>query len=156
MRKLSVKRNIILKLPIKRGYYQIRLSKNGKKKGFQVHRLVAFAFLQNPNQYPQINHKDENKLNNKLENLEWCSVLYNNKYGTRLKRVSESNKLRREVEKYTLDGFFIEEYHSVIEAARKNKCCPSSISECCRGKIQKSKNFIYKFKDMKGDDAVAN
>ena len=81
-----------------------------KKKGFQVHRLVAFAFLQNPNQYPQINHKDENKLNNKLENLEWCSVLYNNKYGTRLKRVSESNKLRREVEKYTLDGFFIEEY----------------------------------------------
>lgn len=154
--RIKNKKGKILKLPIKKGYYQIRLSKNGKKKGYQVHRLVAIAFIPNPNNFPQINHKDENKLNNIVNNLEWCSIAYNNTFGTRLERVSNSNKLRREVVKYDLEGNFITQYKSVTEAGRKNNTCPSSISECCRGKQETSKGYVYKFSNVKEGDACAN
>lgn len=59
------------------GYNQVILCKNGKTKQFTVHRLVANAFIENPLNLPQINHKDENKLNNKVENLEWCDSRHN-------------------------------------------------------------------------------
>ena len=65
----------------------------GKSKKALVHRLVAEAFLENPENLPCINHKDENKLNNCVDNLEWCTIAYNNCYGDRLKRVSEANKI---------------------------------------------------------------
>ena len=62
------------------GYNDVILCKNGQKKHFKVHRLVANAFIENPNNYPQINHKDEDKTNNKVENLEWCDNQYNTRY----------------------------------------------------------------------------
>ena len=68
------------------------LYKNGKKKTYLVHRLVAIAFLPNPNNLPIINHKDENPSNNNVNNLEWCTVAYNNTYGTARKRASENMK----------------------------------------------------------------
>lgn len=74
------------------GYKKVHLWKNNKDKPFFVHRLVAMAFLDNPNNYPQINHKDENKENNEITNLEWCTVAYNNNYGTKIERVRESLK----------------------------------------------------------------
>ena len=69
-----------------KGYLAVCLCKDGKCKSYQVHRLVAQAFLPNPNNYPMINHKDENKKNNNVSNLEWCDVTYNNNYGNRTKR----------------------------------------------------------------------
>jgi len=63
-------------------YYKINLYKNGVKKNFFIHRLVALAFIPNPNNYPVINHKDENPSNNYVDNLEWCTVKYNSNYGT--------------------------------------------------------------------------
>lgn len=76
----------------KDGYKTVMLYIGRNKKLFKVHRLVALAFIDNPNNLPMINHKDENKANNNINNLEWCDVLYNNNYGTRNKRLSESKK----------------------------------------------------------------
>lgn len=70
------------------GYYVVTLTKNGKGKQFRVHRLVAEAFIPNPNKLSMINHKDENRTNNCVENLEWCDVTYNNNYGSRLNKVA--------------------------------------------------------------------
>ena len=75
------------------GYLTIRLHKDGKQKGCLIHRLVAQTFLKNPEEYPVINHIDENKENNAVSNLEWCSVRYNNTYGNRIERVSKSKSV---------------------------------------------------------------
>lgn len=76
----------------KDGYYRVSLSKNNKVKNYLVHRLVAETFLDNPNNYPCINHKDENKQNNYLINLEFCTVKYNTNYGNGIKKRVESRK----------------------------------------------------------------
>lgn len=74
----------------RKGYCQVSLWKNSSRKMFLVHRLVAQAFIPNPKNLPQVNHKDENKCNNCVNNLEWCDQAYNNKYGTRLDRVKKT------------------------------------------------------------------
>lgn len=78
------------------GYCVIGLTKENKQKQYKIHRLVAEAFLNNPNNYPVINHKDEDKTNNNINNLEWCSQAYNINYGTRNRKVGEKlSKLRK-------------------------------------------------------------
>ena len=75
------------------GYYQIGLrDENGKKHWISVHRLVAITYIPNPSNLPQVNHIDENKLNNHVSNLEWCTVFYNCNYGSRNKNISETHK----------------------------------------------------------------
>jgi hypothetical protein len=74
------------------GYLVVELRQNGKKKHLRVHRLVASAFVENPNGFPEVNHKDENKRNNKSSNLEWCTSSYNKKYGSGRKSRSEGMK----------------------------------------------------------------
>ena len=99
----SLKSNIIMKQNLNKKYnrYSIMLWKNGKSKRFWVARLVAKAFVFNPNPYifTQVNHKDENKTNNNSDNLEWCTVAYNNTYGTRLQRQANTLKLRNKLKK---------------------------------------------------------
>lgn len=81
---------MLLKHEDKYGYWTVTLYRNRIPKTLKIHRLVALAFLENPNSLSQVNHKDENKKNNHVDNLEWCDCKYNNSYGTRNKRISAS------------------------------------------------------------------
>lgn len=84
------------------GYVRVSLSNNGEQKALFLHRLIGQAFVPNPNNYPEINHKDENKQNNSLSNLEWCTHKYNSNYGTRVNRMATTNY--EPVIQYTKDG----------------------------------------------------
>lgn len=116
------------------GYLQIALWKGGKRKKFLVHRLVAQAFLSNPNNYPEINHKDENKLNNCVENLEWCDRQYNIDYS-----------VSKQVAQYDLKGNFIKTWKSAYEIQRQLGFNHSHISQCCLGKIKISHNYYWQY-----------
>lgn len=109
--KCSGKEKILKLVKNKLGYIQITLSKEGERKNFQVHKLVALAFLKNTYNLPMINHKDENPLNNHVDNLEWCTAKHNANYGTRNERVSKTSKTKKinckSILQYTLDGNFI-------------------------------------------------
>lgn len=100
----------------KKGYKRVRLCKKGEKtKPYSVHRLVALTFLDNPNNLPQVNHKDENPANNAVWNLEWCTPAYNMNYGTRNKRASEAKK-----------GHIVtEETRNKISTTKKGKKSPT-------------------------------
>lgn len=120
----------ILKTTIsKDGYVYVSLCKNGKMKQKAIHRLVAIAFIPNNGLLSDVNHKDENKLNNCVENLEWCSKEYNTKYGTRTERTSKP------ILQYTKDGVFIRRFASVKEASRITKIGSSNISNCAKNKV---------------------
>lgn len=82
--------NHILKPILHNRYYCVGLSKDGKVKQYRLHRLIAETFIPNPDNLPQVNHKDENKLNNNVDNLEWCDSKYNNNYGTKGARISKT------------------------------------------------------------------
>lgn len=92
----------------RKGYCLVKLSINGKSQEHKVHRLVAKAFIDNPNNYDCVNHKDENKSNNTVENLEWCTRAYNNTYGTRIHRQKITLKatLQKHKQSKDVDGTF--------------------------------------------------
>lgn len=127
------KKEVIMNLhPNKKsGYLYVPLYKNKKKYNKKVHRLVAIAFIPNPLNLPHINHKDENKQNNCVDNLEWCTHKYNVNYGTRNKKISEKNKNRLDCSKpvVCIETGII--YPSISEASRKNNIKISTMSKCC-------------------------
>lgn len=148
----NIKRNgKILKINIlPSGYCRVLLSKDGKTKLHYVHRLVATAFIPNPNNYPCVNHKDENKQNNCVENLEWCTQKYNNNYRNRQKKIAKKNtngKMSKPVLQYDLQGNFIKEWPSIMEIERQLGFDQGYISNCCNGKYKTAYGYIWKFKD---------
>ena len=126
------------------GYRIITLTSNGAKRTFYVHRLVALAFIPNPNNLPCINHIDENKGNNHIENLEWCTYKYNSNYGTCRER--SSAKRRMEICCFTENGTLVKTYNSMSEAVEKEGVDWSSLSGCCKGKFTSCKNKIWLLK----------
>ena len=113
----------VIRAYVKNQYLQVVLWNDHKKYYRNIHRLVATAFLPNPNDYPQVNHKDENKLNNSVSNLEWCTAVYNVNYGTGIARRVKghtrtgSPKAEQPVRQIK-DGVVIGEYESIASAAR--------------------------------------
>lgn len=165
----------------KRGYKRVRLSKNGKTKPYSVHRLVAQAFISNPNSLPCINHKDENPSNNCSWNLEWCSYSYNNNYGTRAEKISKAKKGIHRTEAtikkisttkkgkytgknnpnakavlmFTLEGEFIRRFDCIVDACKylgKKITASSNITNCARGKYKSCYGYIFKYEEVSNID----
>ena len=146
----------------KDNYRQVVLCKNGKKKTYKIHRLVASAFIPNPLHLPQVNHKDENKTNNRVSNLEWMSHKENMNYGTRTERMMRHPNWRASIEKclkaaheklsksvlqFDKQGEFVNEYPSTWEAARQTKINQGDISQCCLGKRKSAGKYVWKYKE---------
>ena len=128
--------------PCNRGeYLAVTLCMNGSEKLTSIHRLVAMAFIPNPNNYPQVNHKDEDKTNNHVNNLEWCTSKYNNTYGSRIKK-SVKKQSKPVIQLYC--GQMIKKYPS-INSVKLDGYTPQAVSECCRGIRNYHKGFEWRF-----------
>ena len=137
------KERILKPVTDRHGYLLVGLWKNNKQKTYKVHRLVAEAFIPNPNNLPQVNHKDENPLNNNVNNLEWCNSKYNCNFGTRIERISKRRS--KTVLQYDLEGNFIREWKSSAECGR-NGFNQGHVAACCQGKLKKHKDSIWRYK----------
>lgn len=122
-----------------KGYLKVDLYKDGKCKKCFVHRLVAETFIPNPNSYPQVNHKDENKENNCANNLEYCDNKYNINYGTGHDRAAD--KAKKSVFCIELNEVF----NSITEASKGTGICLQSISMCCRGNYKTAGGYHWRF-----------
>lgn len=134
------------------GYAYYGLFLNGKRSPKKAHRLVAAAFIPNPLGLPQVNHKDECKTNNHVENLEWCTHLYNNRYGIkRHERLSEyamyHGKKLRSVRQYDKSGHFITEYISSRMAERATDIPHQNIVQACRIHHYTASGYIWCYAD---------
>ena len=132
------------------GYLKVSLYKDGKVRYPLVHVLVATAFLENPDNLPEVNHKDENSKNNCVENLEYCSRLYNVNYGTRNKKVAE--KISKPVFSVDKESGLIMWWQSASEAGRILGITKQSICACCKGRKYKSAGGFYWFYADEDDD----
>lgn len=146
------KKSIILAPAINTaGYYSVALTRNAKGKTFRVHRLVAEAFIPNPGNYPIINHKDENKLNNNVNNLEWCTYSYNTVYNNSMaRRQNAKNKnhsygCEKKVYQYDINGHLIKIWKSLMEVSRELHIPWGNIANCCRGGKYRHTAYGYKW-----------
>ena len=129
----------ILSLINSQGYREVVLSKDGKTIHQMVHRLVSMAFIPNPNNYPIINHKNEVRSDNRVENLEWCSYYYNNHYGSLIDKnrrhkvicISKNGEQRK--------------YNGINEAAKDLNLSAGNISMCCVGKRKTTGGYQWRY-----------
>lgn len=136
----------IMKPTIKdNGYYQIALYKNKKGCKKYIHRLVAEAFIPNPNNYPCINHKDYNKANNNVDNIEWCSYSQNNTYSN-CQVVAGASK-RIPVLQCDKNGVILKEWECSLRAGQELGFSNSSITACCRGRANTAYGYTWRYKN---------
>ena len=136
---------------MKGAYCYVNLhNEDGTAKKHKVHRLVADVFVPNPCNLPQVNHKNENKMDNRAINLEWVTAQQNCNHGTRNQRMSEALKIQprcKEVEQLTLDYQHVNTFPSIKGAARLTGIDHTCISLCCRGKTKSAGGYRWKFKE---------
>ena len=132
------------------GYLQVNLCRDGHKKRFYVHRLIAEAFIPNPNHLETVNHKDENKLNNAADNLEWMSMKDNCNYGTRNKRMAEAQindpKKSNPVQMFDKQtGELLDTFPSINEAERQMRINQGNICKCCLGHRKSAGGYVWRY-----------
>ncbi len=135
------------------GYKTINMMKKGKVYTKTLHRLLMETFVENPNNYPCINHIDGNILNNSLENLEWCSYGHNQKeaYRLNLKNPAWTNKNDKEhpcskkVNQYDLNGNFIKQWDCISTATKKLNISVASICNCCSNRTKRAGKYIWRY-----------
>lgn len=142
-----------LKNGISDGYKFVILNKNGDKKFSLVHRLVAEAFIPNPDNLPLINHKDEDRLNCRIDNLEWCDHVYNATYNDA--HVKRGKALSKHVYGYDNSGNLIYEFCSTREATRKLNLPNSRIVDCCNNKISVYKNIVWSYSKLSTQEVLS-
>ena len=125
------------------GYGYVAFNINGQRKNFAIHRIVANAFIPNPNGYTEINHKDYNRLNNCVENLEWVSSSQNKQHA--YLKVENHIGRGKGVNQYDKNGNFIRAFDSVSDAAKEMKCTVGAISNCCLGRTKTSMGYQWRF-----------
>ena len=128
------------------GYLKVELNNNGKKKKYSVHRLVAQTFLDNPNNYPCINHKDENKNNNIVSNLEWCDYLYNNLYNNKHKK----NWVK--VKQLDKNNNIINIFESITEASKKTNIIQCEISNCLHNRQKTAGGYYWQYYEINKEE----
>lgn len=156
----ALKKGKILKIQKgKSGYIIVALCKDGKVKHYRVHRLVAAAFIDNPENKPYVNHINGDKTDNRVENLEFCTQSENvlHSYKIKLRIINEEQKERiREIGKksskqilqYNLEGNFIKTWDSTYEIERQLKIPHTNISKCCKNKLKTAGGYIWRYKDI--------
>lgn len=121
------------------------IPKMAKRKWYRVHRLVAQCFIPNPNNYKEINHKDENPSNNCVDNLEWCDRSYNINYGDRNKKVAL--KRNKSIIQFDKNNNFIKQYNSITEVVNLFEFDRSNIIACLKGRIPTAYGYKWKYAD---------
>lgn len=134
----TCKKGELLKLHKKHGrngYIQARFYDRGRAKTIEIHSLVAKAFIPNPNNLPMVNHINEDKTDNNVENLEWCTLKYNIRYSD-----------AKPVDVYTKDGLFIESLETIVDTSNKYNVSKTAISRCCRSKDGITRGYQFRYK----------
>lgn len=147
--KTRVPEKLLLPSTDKDGYLKVSLSgREGIRITVFVHRLVAMAFIKNPNNYPVVNHKNQVKNDNRVENLEWCTVQYNSTYADVRERVANTKHttMSRKVAQMDLDGNIVKIWQGPYFASQYgyNKC---GISACIHGRLKTYKGYLWKWAD---------
>ena len=135
----------------KDGYYKIQLFKDGLYKTIKISRLVAQAFIPNPENKPEVNHKDGNKTNNQVSNLEWNTTSENGKHawnmGLRTKNFGKNNKSSKPILQYTLNNVFVKEWECLNQIHKELGYDKKYIRKCCNKQAKQSHNYIWRWKN---------
>lgn len=156
----------------KLGYASVELFNDNGSRRLLIHRLVAQAFIPNPNHYPQVNHIDENPKNNNVENLEWCTAKYNMNYGkgakTRHSKIDYSTKDRKVLARkngklaskpllmFTKSGEFVREFASAVDASIKTGIYKTNISRSAKSDHLCAGGYKFEFKNERSDDLLVS
>lgn len=139
------------------GYWHVCLHKNKQQKTVRVHRLVANEFIENPQNKPQVNHKNGNKKDNRIENLEWATSSENINHAVKTglkpnttenqRNVARKNglKCRKRVLQYDKNKTYSKVWKGIKEASRKTGIDKSSIVKCCKGKVKSAGGYMWKY-----------